>query len=156
MNTATGPRGMIKKPRGFAEGTSRVQPTGKAIANPVTLPAPPPPPKPVQGPQTLSQQAAGTAAEPFAKGLDAASGLYHTLDTVARGLGFACGTSRVPAVHAQGGLAQVPGQGPSNVDSVPAMLAPQEAVLNAPAADMVGRGLIEALNQIGKLKMGMS
>lgn len=107
----------------FAEGTSNVQPTGKAIARPVTPPAPPPPPKPMQGPQTLSQTAAGT--------------------------------SRVPAVKAQAGMTRVPGQGPSNVDSVPAMLAPEEAVLNAPAADMVGRGLIEALNQIGAMKMGM-
>lgn len=139
-------RGMIPPP---------VQPTGKAIARPVTPPAPPPPPKPMQGPQTLSQTAAGTAAEPFAKGVDTVDSWYHTLDTLARGLGFACGTSRVPAVKAQAGMTRVPGQGPSNVDSVPAMLAPEEAVLNAPAADMVGRGLIEALNQIGAMKMGM-
>lgn len=137
---------------GFADGTERVPATGRAIMNPVTPPAPPPAPKPMQGPKTLSETAKGTTAEPFAKGVDTIDSAYHTLDTWARKLGFACGTERV---HAQQGLAKVPGSGPSNVDSVPAMLAPNEAVLNAPAADMVGRGLIKALNRVGVQKMGM-
>ena len=53
------------------------------------------------------------------------------------------------------GTSQVPGNADPRVDSVPAELAPQEAVLNAGAADMVGRGLIDVLNAMGALKMGM-
>ena len=45
--------------------------------------------------------------------------------------------------------------GDPRVDSIPADLAPQEAVLNAGGADMLGRGLIGVLNAIGALKMGM-
>ena len=51
------------------------------------------------------------------------------------------------------GIARVPGKGTE--DTVPAMLAPGEAVLNAPAASGMGRGLIEMLNQMGQQKMGM-
>ena len=53
------------------------------------------------------------------------------------------------------GASQVPGIADPRVDSVRANLAPQEAVLNAGAADMVGRGLIDVLNAMGNLKMGM-
>ena len=53
------------------------------------------------------------------------------------------------------GTARVPGRGPSNVDSVKAKLAPKEAVLNAPAADMMGRGLIAHANALGMARMGM-
>ena len=45
-----------------------------------------------------------------------------------------------------GGTAQVPGKGSGNVDKVPAMLAPHEAVLTHGAADALGRGKIAALN----------
>jgi hypothetical protein len=55
----------------------------------------------------------------------------------------------------QQGTAAVPGHGTGKVDSVPAMLAPHEAVLNRAAADMVGRGLITMLNEAGAQQMGM-
>jgi hypothetical protein len=53
------------------------------------------------------------------------------------------------------GANEVPGQGSGTVDKVPAMLAPHEAVLNKAAADMLGRGLIAALNSRGVKQMGM-
>lgn len=53
------------------------------------------------------------------------------------------------------GTARVPGKGDPRKDTVPAKLAPGEAVLNKPAADMAGRGLIAALNKLGAQKMGM-
>ncbi len=53
------------------------------------------------------------------------------------------------------GATAVPGQGSGTVDKVPAMLAPHEAVLNRAAADMLGRGLISALNARGVRQMGM-
>lgn len=45
-----------------------------------------------------------------------------------------------------GGTPQVPGRGSGNVDKVPAMLAPHEAVLTHGAADQLGRGKIAKLN----------
>jgi hypothetical protein len=56
-------------------------------------------------------------------------------------------------INAKGGTAKVPGKGPPNVDSVPATLAPQEAVLNAGAAQHMGRGAIAMLNSLGAQKM---
>ena len=53
------------------------------------------------------------------------------------------------------GAPTVPGQGSGTVDTVPAMLAPHEAVLNRAAADMLGRGLIASLNARGVRQMGM-
>jgi hypothetical protein len=53
------------------------------------------------------------------------------------------------------GATAVPGQGSGTVDKVPAMLAPHEAVLNRAAADMLGRGLISALNARGVRQMGI-
>jgi hypothetical protein len=53
------------------------------------------------------------------------------------------------------GTTKVPGKGSGKVDTVPAMLAPGEAVLNKGAAEHVGRQNIEAANQIGLAKMGM-
>jgi hypothetical protein len=54
-------------------------------------------------------------------------------------LGFSAGTS------------QVPGAGPSTVDTVPAMLAPKEAVLNEHAANLIGRDKIAAANAFGNM-----
>lgn len=54
------------------------------------------------------------------------------------------------------GIARVPGKGSSKVDSVKAMLAPDEAVLNKAAADTLGRGLISVLNAHGAQKMGLA
>jgi hypothetical protein len=53
------------------------------------------------------------------------------------------------------GANEVPGQGSGQTDTVPAMLAPHEAVLNKAAADILGRGLIAALNTQGVKQMGM-
>ena len=50
---------------------------------------------------------------------------------------------------AKQGATKVPGKGPSTVDTVPAMLAPREAVLNEHAADLIGRDKIAAANAIG-------
>lgn len=74
--------------------------------------------------------------------------------------GYAKGTANVPAspaeidflhqhLKATHGLNKVPGKGPSTVDTVPAMLAPREAVLNEHAADLIGRDKIAAANAIG-------
>jgi hypothetical protein len=59
-------------------------------------------------------------------------------------------------VHAMGGMSQVPGQatpaaqvGTQASDKVPAMLAPDEAVLNKHGADIIGRDKIAAANAIG-------
>ena len=54
------------------------------------------------------------------------------------------------------GKTRVPGKGDPRVDSQPAMLAPGEAVLNAPAAEHLGRDVIDLLNAIGQRKLGMS
>ena len=62
-------------------------------------------------------------------------------------------TVRLPG-HRKG-LARVPGKGDGTKDTVPAMLAPGEAVLNKSAAEGMGRGLIAALNKLGAEKMGM-
>lgn len=59
-------------------------------------------------------------------------------------------------VTADKGMAKVPGKGSGKVDTVPARLAPGEAVLNKAAAEHVGRGLIAVLNQLGAQKMGMA
>lgn len=53
------------------------------------------------------------------------------------------------------GTARVPGKGSPKKDTVKAKLAPGEAVLNAEAAETMGRGLIAALNQMGAQKMGL-
>ena len=56
--------------------------------------------------------------------------------------------------HFKAGTEKVPGKGTGKVDTVPAMLAPGEAVLNKGAAEHMGRGNIKQLNQIGLAKMG--
>ena len=53
------------------------------------------------------------------------------------------------------GTSDVPGKGSSKVDSVPAKLAPGEAVLNAAAAEHLGRSTIDFLNAIGAHRMGL-
>lgn len=53
------------------------------------------------------------------------------------------------------GIAKVPGKGSPKKDTVKAKLAPGEAVLNADAAETMGRGLIAALNQVGAQRMGL-
>jgi hypothetical protein len=77
--------------------------------------------------------------------------------------GFAAGTPSVEPAPGYPfgagylfGATAVPGRGSGTTDTVPAMLAPHEAVLNRAAADMVGRGLIAALNKRGVQQMGMN
>jgi hypothetical protein len=67
-------------------------------------------------------------------------------------------TSNNGVIQVQGharGTSKVKGKGKPNKDTVPAMLAPGEAVLNQGAADHVGRNLIDVLNAIGAHKMTM-
>lgn len=76
-----------------------------------------------------------------------------------RGLGNSAATT-VPRVddafqNYAKGTARVPGKGSPKKDTVKAKLAPGEAVLNAEAAETMGRGLIAALNQMGAQKMGL-
>lgn len=54
------------------------------------------------------------------------------------------------------GTSKVPGKGSGKVDTVPAMLAPGEAVLNKGAAEHMGRGMIAAVNKIGLARMGVA
>lgn len=54
------------------------------------------------------------------------------------------------------GTARVPGNGDGTQDTVPAKLAPGEAVLNKAAAEGMGRGLIALMNKLGAQKMGMT
>lgn len=56
---------------------------------------------------------------------------------------------------AKRGLTKVPGKGSGHVDTQPMKLAPGEAVLNKAAAEHLGRGVIKALNALGRQKMGM-
>jgi hypothetical protein len=64
-------------------------------------------------------------------------------------------TPRRPRLGFAKGTARVPGKGSGKVDTVPAKLAPGEAVLNKAAADKMGRGAIARLNKAGARKMGM-
>lgn len=62
----------------------------------------------------------------------------------------------LPAIQGYAkGTSKVPGKGSGKVDTVPAMLAPGEAVLNRGAAEHIGRHTIDALNAVGQAKMGM-
>jgi hypothetical protein len=57
--------------------------------------------------------------------------------------------------HYATGTARVPGKGAPTKDTVKAKLAPGEAVLNAAAAEMMGRHNIASLNAHGAMAMGM-
>jgi len=52
------------------------------------------------------------------------------------------------------GTARVPGRGDGTKDTVKARLAPGEAVLNKPAAEMIGRDVIAAANTMGRPTVG--
>ena len=60
------------------------------------------------------------------------------------------------AVGHASGTSKIPGEGSGKVDTVPAMLAPGEAVLNKGAAEHMGRGMIKQLNDLGLAKMGVA
>lgn len=72
------------------------------------------------------------------------------------GGGFALNSPSSSRMGFAKGTARVPGKGSPKKDTVPAMLAPGEAVLNQPAAEGLGRGLIALLNAAGQQKMGMT
>ena len=100
----------------------------------------------------------GTGGAPQSAGADPYgrtdfSNPYGANFTDPYGRKFAGGTANV---NAKGGKTTVPGNGPPNVDSVPATLAPQEAVLNAGAAHHLGRGTISMLNALGAAKMAQA
>ena len=59
-------------------------------------------------------------------------------------------------LQAASGANRVPGQGDGRTDTVPAMLAPGEAVLNRGAAENVGRDKIAKANAVGARKMGLN
>jgi len=69
---------------------------------------------------------------------------------------FAAHPGQAPAGHLATGTSRVSGKGSGMVDTVQAKLAPKEAVLNAGAAEHLGRPVIQALNAIGVAKMGMA
>ena len=80
----------------------------------------------------------------------------RTLDQGLNGLSQrSTGWSQLGMLGLASGTSRVPGMGNGAVDTVPAMLAPGEAVLNRAASDALGRGLIAALNQRGAQKMGL-
>jgi hypothetical protein len=96
-------------------------------------------------------------------GIPEIGGGQPTLDDLADPYHFSRGTADVPAspqerahfhglLKAMNGANRVPGKGSGNVDTVPAMLAPGEAVLNKHAAELIGRDKIAAANAIGVAK----
>lgn len=115
-----------------AGGATQIDPIagqGGSWSGPTAGPTTPPAPPPVAYPLPP-----GTPAGPtFGKRVRAAGG--------------------ATAIPAKGGAAKVPGKGPQNKDSVPATLAPGEAVLNAGAANHMGRGAIAMLNSLGAAHM---
>lgn len=58
-------------------------------------------------------------------------------------------------INAKNGMRVVPGRGDGTKDTVHAMLAPHEAVLNKAAAEKLGRSKIAKLNVDGAKKMGL-
>lgn len=119
-----------------------------------------------RSPLTLPQLAAAfdlTRGTNLMDQLEKIGGMMSPVESqlmVRRGMrmGFAAGTARVPAKNEKNykaGTAKVPGSGSGRVDTVPAKLAPGEAVLNKAAAETLGRGLIAALNAHGAQKMGL-
>ena len=87
-------------------------------------------------------------------GAPSSAGLMGALPSLMAMMGGGGGgvPSSQGAPFAMGGA--VPGRGSGKVDTVPAMLAPGEAVLNKPAAEMMGRDKIAKANAAGRTKMG--
>jgi hypothetical protein len=162
----------------FAAGTPSVPPQGAHMKQPQ---AAPPSPMPPPGVHPLAHvvahamqalHAAGGATTVVvqppapAPGQTVTNGSWNPADlsgntpnpngqnqSLRRGLGMVKAAGGATTINAKGGTAKVPGKGPPNVDSVPATLAPQEAVLNAGAAQHMGRGAIAMLNSLGAQKM---
>ena len=127
----------LAQPPGYAKGTSRVPSKGRSsggsrapMPSGPAMPAPAmaaPPPGMVPG--GAPSPVGGTPVQPA--------------PNLASMLMAAMGANRVP------------GQGTGKVDTVPAMLAPGEAVLNKHAAETIGRARIAAANAKGARKMGL-
>lgn len=133
---------------GFAQaGTQRAQ-TGllqeqTALARRVREDSMPRDTRPAQGFELMSERPESDVLSPR--------------PTRPRGLGLPYSLSLdLPELRFAKGTARVPGKGNGTKDTVKARLAPGEAVLNKPAADMAGRGMIAALNKLGARKMGMA
>lgn len=67
----------------------------------------------------------------------------------------AFGQQKQPENKFKTGTSRVPGKGAPTKDTVPAKLAPGEAVLNAAAAEHLGRENIDRLNAAGAIAMGI-
>lgn len=105
----------------------------------------------IYGGQDQNQTQGGTYEGKSVTDQPAAPGGNSFLDLI-RGQYHAEGTADVSY---RAGATKVPGKGSGKVDTVPAMLAPHEAVLNKGAAEHMGRDNITKLNKIGLAKMGM-
>jgi hypothetical protein len=108
------------------------------------------------GAETGLLQAQSRELAPGIPGLSSLFKLGTTQPSSLTGTGtnnqFAMGTSDIENNYADGAQ-KIPGKGTGAHDTVHAMLAPGEAVLNKGAAEHVGRGLIAHLNQIGAARM---
>jgi hypothetical protein len=122
---------------GYARGTARVAPAKSAAKSSARSAAP------VAGPaagQSLNQ-------------------LMAMLQQGNQGTPGGVANAPMPAAGPGLGMAfggVVPGAGSGKTDTVPAVLAPGEAVLNQAAADHLGRNTIEVLNALGRHQMGMA
>lgn len=118
---------------GFSRGTANVQPLAKGMPG----------------------YAQGTSSVP-GPGQTVTTGSWEgpvvSAPTPTSTLASQAGIKRVPRIPLSKGTAKVPGKGSGNVDTVPAELAPGEAVLNKHAAEHMGRGLIGVLNALGNAK----
>jgi hypothetical protein len=115
---------------------------------------------PFQAAQQRNSDALSPGSTPSASGTPNTSSLSGSSDigssvNVVNASQLPGTSSGVYQSHAKG-TARVKGKGKPNKDTVPAMLAPGEAVLNQGAADHVGRNLIDVLNAIGAHKMAMA
>jgi hypothetical protein len=121
---------------------------------------------PFQAAQQRNSSALSSGSMPSASSTSDIPGASNTFNTPDASSTFntpnTSGASQTPdsngsvfQIHARG-TSRVKGKGKPNKDTVPAMLAPGEAVLNQGAADHVGRNLIDVLNAIGAHKMAMA
>jgi hypothetical protein len=119
---------------GFSKGTTSVPAPPKGKGMPGYAQGTPSVPGPGQTVTTGSWE--GPTPAPPATG-----------NQLARAAGLGARVPR-PQTYSKGAT-KVPGKGSSKVDTVPAMLAPKEAVLNEHAADLIGRDNITAANAAG-------
>lgn len=102
--------------------------------------------------KTTTPAAPPTATTPEASSGSTPTPAYAGVKVEENKIGYKKGTARVDC---SAGKNRVPGKGDGKTDTVKAMLAPGEAVLNRAAAEKLGRGMIKRLNEHGQRKMGM-